>query len=143
MTFRRPRPALASNLLPAGMLSVSIPQAPAPAGHLSPALAHGGLLWISGQLPIIATTGEKVHGEIEAQLACIFKNLDALLLAGGTSRERVLKTTVFVSDIALWARVNAAYATYFGSHRPARSIVPTGLLNHGFLVEIEAVAALA
>jgi 2-iminobutanoate/2-iminopropanoate deaminase len=124
------------------MHSISIPQAPAPAGHYSPALAHDGLLWISGQLPIVALTGAKVHGEIEAQLACIFHNLDALLAAGGTTKDKVLKTTVYVSDIALWARVNAAYAAYFGQHRPARAIVPTGLLNHGFLVEIDAVAAI-
>jgi 2-iminobutanoate/2-iminopropanoate deaminase len=124
------------------MHPISIPQAPAPAGHYSPALAHGGLLWISGQLPIVALTGEKVHGEIEAQLACIFHNLDALLAAGGTTKDKVLKTTVYVSDIALWARVNAAYAAYFGKHRPARAIVPTGPLNHGFLVEIDAVAAI-
>jgi 2-iminobutanoate/2-iminopropanoate deaminase len=124
------------------MQPVSIPQAPAPAGHYSPALAHGGLLWLSGQLPIVATTGAQVHGDIEAQLACIFQNLDALLLAGGTDKTRVLKTTVYITDVGLWPRVNAAYAAYFGGHKPARSIVPVGPLHHGFLVELEAVAAL-
>ena len=68
-------------------------------------------------------------------------NLDAILRAAGSSRAQVLKATVYVADMALWDRVNAVYAQFFGAHRPARTIVPTRELHYGFQVEVEAVAA--
>jgi 2-iminobutanoate/2-iminopropanoate deaminase len=99
-------------------------------------------LFVAGQLPIEPGTGRKLSDEpagVQAQQA--LANLDAVLVAAGTTRDRVLKTTVFVSDIHLWDEVNAAYAEFFGAHRPARSIVPTGPLHFGLVVEIEAIAA--
>jgi 2-iminobutanoate/2-iminopropanoate deaminase len=85
--------------------------------------------------PCAGVTGEEARQALA--------NLDAVLRAGGSRRDLVLKTTVFVRDIELWDAVNAVYAEFFGAHRPSRSIVPTGPLHFGLLVEIEAVAALA
>jgi len=115
---------------------------PAPAGHYSHGVVHAGLLFVAGQLPIEPGTGRKLtDAPADAQARQALANLDAVLLAAGTSRDRVLKTTVFVSDIHLWDQVNAAYAEFFGTHRPARSIVPCGPLHFGLVVEIEAIAA--
>ena len=69
------------------------------------------------------------------------RNLDAILKKANSDRHHVLKVTVYVSDIALWARVDAVYARFFGDHRPARAVVPTRELHFGFQIEIEAIAA--
>lgn len=114
--------------------------APAPAGHYSQAVRHGNLLFVSGMLPI-RPDGTKVAGSVEAQTRQALANVEAVLLAAGSNRDKVVKTTVYVSDISLWGRVNAEYAAFFGDHRPARAVVPTRELHFGLLVEIEAVAA--
>ena len=112
--------------------------------HYSPAMVHGGLVFVSGQLPIEPGTGRRLtDAPIEAQVLQALQNLAAILTANGSALDRVLKVTVYVADIALWDRVNAVYAGFFGAHRPARSIVPTGPLHFGFLVEIDAIASLA
>ena len=82
-------------------------------------------------------------GSIEEQTEQVLANLDAILRAAGSGRDHVLKVTVYVSDIALWGRVNAVYARFFGEHRPARTVVPTRELHYGFQVEIDAIAAVA
>lgn len=125
------------------LTTVSTPEAPRPAGHYAQAIAHQGVLYVAGQLPIDPATGAHETGGLEAQLERTLANLDAILRAAGTSRDRVLRVTVYVADIALWPRVNATYAAYFGAHRPARTVVPTPPLHHGFLVELDAIAALA
>jgi len=124
------------------MEKVTTSNAPCPGGHYSQAIAHNGLVFVSGQLPIDPATGEKIFGSIEEQTDQVLKNVAVILEAAGSSLDRVLKTTVYVSDIQLWARVNGIYAKFFGDHRPARAVVPTNLLHHGFLIEIEAIAAL-
>jgi 2-iminobutanoate/2-iminopropanoate deaminase len=116
--------------------------APAPAGHYSQAVVHGGLVYVSGQLPLDPGSGVPLRGDAGAQTRAALANLAAILAAGGSSLERVLRTTVYVSDIALWGEVNAAYAQVFGAHRPARSVVPTRELHYGCLVEIDAIAAI-
>ncbi|MCP5515306.1 MAG: RidA family protein [Spirochaetales bacterium] len=116
-------------------------KAPSPAGHYSQAVIHGGLVYISGQLPVVPVTGEKITGEIEDQARQAFLNLKAILDSSGSGIDRVIKTTVYISDISLWSRVNVVYADFFGSHKPARSVVPAGKLHYGFLIEIDAVAA--
>jgi 2-iminobutanoate/2-iminopropanoate deaminase len=125
------------------MIEVSTPNAPQPAGHYAQAIVHDGLVYVSGQLPVDPATGEKRLGSIEEQATQALRNVAAILEAAGSGLDHVLKTTVYVSDIALWGRVNAVYAAVFGDHRPARAVVPTRELHYGFQVEIEAVAAIA
>lgn len=121
------------------MKIVSTPKAPKPAGHYSQGIIHDGLVYVSGQLAVDPETGEKRLGSIEEQAEQALKNVAAVLEAAGSSLDRVIKTTVYVSDISLWDRVNAVYAKAFGGHRPARAVVPTKELHYGFQVEIEAV----
>lgn len=116
-------------------------RAPTPAGHYSQAVVHNGTIYVAGQLPIDPETGEKVLGSIEEQTEQVLKNVAAILEAAGSGLDRVLKVTIYVSDIALWGGVNAVYAKFFGDHRPARAVVPTRELHHGFLIEADAVAA--
>jgi 2-iminobutanoate/2-iminopropanoate deaminase len=123
------------------MQVVETAQAPRPAGHYAQALVHAGIVYVSGQLAVDPSTGEKRLGSIEEQTEQVLANVAAILDAAGSSLDRVLKTTVYVADIGLWDRVNSVYARTFGSHRPARAVVPTKELHYGFLVEIEAVAA--
>ncbi len=120
---------------------ISTPNAPSPAGHYSQAVTHGGLVYVSGQLPIDPASGEKCSGSIEEQTTLVLNNLAAILTAAGSGIDRVLKTTVYVSDISLWPRVNEVYSSFFGDTRPARAMVPTRDLHFGLKVEIEAIAA--
>lgn len=114
--------------------------APEPAGHYSQAVLHNGLIFVSGQLAIDPQTRQPLHLDAGDQLTKALQNMEQILLAAGSRRDKVLKCTVFVADVALWPEANAAYAAFFGEHRPARSIVPAGSLHHGLLVEVEAVA---
>jgi 2-iminobutanoate/2-iminopropanoate deaminase len=123
--------------------AIQTPNAPRPAGHYAQAIVHDGLVYVSGQLPIDPRTGERNTGSIEEQAERALLNMSAILEAAGSRRDLVLKTTVYVSDITLWGRVNAVYAAFFGEHRPARAVVPTRELHYGLLVEVEAVAAVA
>jgi 2-iminobutanoate/2-iminopropanoate deaminase len=115
--------------------------APVPAGHYSQATVHNGVVYVAGQLAIDPATGEKKLGSIEEQTERTLRNVEAILLAAGSDLEHVLKMTVYVGDISLWGAVNETYARIMGPHKPARAIVPTKDLHHGFLVEIDAVAA--
>jgi 2-iminobutanoate/2-iminopropanoate deaminase len=124
------------------MNSIAASDAPAAGGHYAHAMVHNGVVYVSGQLPIEPGTGRKLSdAPVEEQTERVLQNIAAILRAAGSDVDRVLKTTVYVSDIALWDRVNAVYAAFFGSHRPARAVVPTRDLHFGFLVEIDAVAA--
>lgn len=124
------------------MQPVATDTAPAPAGHYSQGMIHGGLVFVSGQLPIDPASGRPRIGSIEEQAELAIANLAAVLEAAGSGLDRVIKTTVYVSDIGLWGRVNGVYAERFGDHRPARAVVPTRDLHFGCQVEIEAVAAI-
>ena len=126
------------------MNEILTPNAPPPAGHYAQAVVHNGLVFVSGQLPIDpqnTETGPGPAGAIEEQAERALSNVRAILQAAGSDLDCVLKTTVYISDIALWGRVNAVYARFFGDHRPARAVVPTRDLHYGYQIEIEAVAA--
>ena len=108
-------------------------------GHYSPGVLSHGTLYISGQLPSDPETGALPEG-IEAQTqACLYK-IDDVLRAAGLGRQNVVQCRAFIADSSLWEPVNRVYADFFGSHKPARIIVPTKDLRPGLLVEIEAVA---
>lgn len=111
-----------------------------PAGHYSPAVVHNGLVYVSGQLPINPVTGQHETGAIAAQTQLVLDNLQRILEASGSSRERVLQVTVYTSDVSLWPEINRVYAEFFGNHKPARAVVPTAPLHYGFLIEISAIA---
>lgn len=114
---------------------------PTPRGHYTPAIAANGFIFVSGQLPVDYPAGTpRADLSVRAQTLLALRNVEAVLQAAGTSRDRVTKVTIFVSDIAAWDEVNTAYAEFFGAHRPARSVVPTGALHFGVKVEIEAIA---
>ena len=123
------------------MKVISTQNAPEPAGHYSQAIVHHNIVYVSGQLPIDPKTGEKRTGPIEEQTEQVLKNLSEILKAAGSNLNQVIKTTVYLSDIELWSRVDAVYARFFGEHRPARAVVPTRNLHFGFQIEIEAIAA--
>ncbi|MDX5420860.1 MAG: RidA family protein [Hymenobacteraceae bacterium] len=110
-------------------------------GHYAQVMEHNGVLYLSGQLPINPQTKE-IPETIEEQAAQALANVEKLLQEAGSSRTRVLKATVYIADIHLWDKVNAVYADFFGTHKPARSIVPTQKLHFGSLIEIEVIAAL-
>ena len=122
------------------MKIISTSECPPPAGHYSQGIVHHGLLYVSGMLAVDPKTGEKKLGSIEEQTQQALDNVDGVLRAAGTSRDKVIKCTCYVSDIALWGQVNAIYTRFFGDHKPARAMVPTRELHFGFLVEIECIA---
>jgi len=124
------------------MREISTGNAPKAAGHYSQAIVHNNIVYVSGQLPIDPKTGEKHIGSIEEQTEQVLKNLSEILKAAGSNLNQVIKTTVYISDIELWDRVNTVYSRFFGEHRPARAVVPTRNLHFGFQIEIEAIAAL-
>lgn len=115
-------------------------EAPFPGGHYSQAIKHGDFIFISGQLPVTPSSGEKVLGPIEDQTRLVLQNLVAIAHAGGSDMNHIAKITVYIADIELWSKVNDVYTEFFGEHKPARVIVPVSTLHHGFLIEMDAVA---
>ena len=116
---------------------------PKPAGHYSPAIIHHGLVYVSGQLPKVATDhGETIPPSIEEQTLQTLRNVEQILMAAGSDRTQVVRATLYVSDIHLWAQVNQVYAEFFVDHRPARSIVPVGKFRNGAMIEIDVIAAI-
>jgi 2-iminobutanoate/2-iminopropanoate deaminase len=116
--------------------------APKPAGHYSQGVVHNGILYVSGQLSIDPKTGEKKLGSIEEQTEQALNNVHGIIKGAGSDWERVLKMTLYIADINLWDAVNKVYIRVLGEHRPARAVIPTGPLHYGFLIEIDAVAAI-
>lgn len=111
-----------------------------PGGHYSHAVAGGGLVFVSGQLPI-TPAGEKLsNAPFDAQAAQVLANVAAALRAASSSIDRLLQVRVYVTDINDWPAFNALYAAWAGSARPARAVVPVSDLHYGFRIEIEAVA---
>jgi 2-iminobutanoate/2-iminopropanoate deaminase len=120
---------------------VTTSKAPKPIGPYSQAIIAGGLLFVSGQIPIDPATGELVEGDIEAQTEQALKNVVAILKEAKMGPENVVKTTVFLKDLAEFARMNEVYARYLGKEPPARSTVQAAALPRGVKIEIDAIAA--
>jgi len=116
--------------------------APAPAGHYSQGVVAGGLLYISGQLPIRADGSLCAGEDFAAQAGQAIANMLAILKAGGGGPQHLVKVTAYIVGVANWPRFNAVYAGLLGDARPARTVVPVSELHHGVLVEIDAVAVL-
>lgn len=112
----------------------------APGGHYSHAVIAGGLVFVSGQLPI-TPAGEKLNQACFAdQARQVLANVSAALAAAGTGVAQLVQVRVYVTDIDHWPAFNALYADWAGDSRPARAVVPVPMLHHGFLIEVEAVA---
>jgi 2-iminobutanoate/2-iminopropanoate deaminase len=122
--------------------TVATSGAPRAIGPYSQALRAGGFLFTAGQVGFDPTTGELVDGGIAEQTRRVLQNIRAILEAGGSGLAQVVKTTVFLVDMADFGAMNEVYAEAFGAHRPARSTVAVAALPRGARVEIEAVAAI-
>jgi len=114
--------------------------APKPAGSYSQAVKAGGWLYISGQIPIDPGTGEVVKGPFELQARTALDNLKHVLEEGKSSLDRVIKVTIFLTDMDCFTQFNNIYSEYFGVSRPARSCVEASRLPRDAPIEIEAVA---
>ncbi len=119
------------------MQVISTTNAPAAIGPYSQAIEANGMLFCSGQIPIDPATGAFVEGGIKEQTHQVFKNITQVLAAAGTDLSHVVKTTVFLSDMANFAAMNEVYAEFFTQPFPARSAVAVKDLPKGALVEIE------
>ena len=116
-----------------------VPQnGPKPAGAYSPGLRAGDFVFVAGQGPTNPATGQLAGDTIEAQTAQVLENVKTILEAGGASMADVVKATVHLSDLALFGRFNAVYATYFPDPKPVRTTVGSQLM--GILVEIDVIA---
>ena len=123
------------------MKAIQTDKAPAAIGPYSQAIEVNGFVFASGQIPIDSTTGQCAEGGIQAQTRQSLLNAQAILQAAGTDLSHVVKTTVFLSDMANFAAMNEVYAQFFQPPFPARSAVAVRDLPKGALVEIEVVAA--
>ena len=121
---------------------VSTEAAPGAIGPYSQAIIAGNLVFCSGQVPLDPASGQLVSGTIEEETQRVMENIKAVLAAAGTSLARIVKTTIFLSDMNDFAAVNAAYGAYFPQNPPARSTVQVARLPRDVRVEIEAIALL-
>ncbi|HEV7241634.1 MAG TPA: RidA family protein [Thermoanaerobaculia bacterium] len=119
---------------------VSTPDAPAAIGPYSQGVKAHGFVYTSGQIALDPATGSLVAGSFEDQVHRVFRNLQAILIAAGSGFDRVLKATVYVTDLGNFAALNAIYASYFGDHKPARTTVEVPALPKGAAVEIDLIA---
>ena len=114
--------------------------APAAIGPYSQAIAHGGLVFTAGQIPLDPASMQLVEGDVAAQTERVMQNLSAVLEAAGASLASVIKTVVFLSDMDDFAAMNEVYGRWFGEHAPARSTVQVARLPRDARVEIECIA---
>lgn len=108
-------------------------------GHYSPCIEHNGVLYISGQLPVDPQT-QAIPDGIEAQTLLVLQKIEQILQASGSSKEKVIQMRIYIPDVELWGKVNEIYGQFFGEHKPARCVVPSGKLHYGCLIEAEGVA---
>lgn len=119
---------------------IATDRAPAAIGPYSQAVRAGGLVFLSGQIPLDPATGQMVDGDIEAQTRQVMKNLEAVLIAAGTSFDKVVRATIYLTDLGDFAKVNAIYGERFAKDPPARATVQVAALPRGSRVEIDLVA---
>lgn len=124
------------------MQFIATDKAPKAIGPYSQAVRSGNTLYTSGQIPLDPATGDLVSGDFEAMTRRVFENLKAVLEASGASFRQVVKTTVYLTTMADFPRLNAIYAEYFGDHKPARSTVAVAELPKGAPVEIDLIVSL-
>ena len=123
------------------MKQISTRKAPAAIGPYSQAISHGGIIFVSGQLPIDPATGAFPEGGIEAQTRQSLTNIKSILEAGGSGMDKVLKTPGLLADMGDFAAMNGVYSEFFTEPYPARCAFAVKTLPKGALVEIECIAA--
>lgn len=122
------------------MHSISTPDAAAARGHYSQAVVHGEWVYVSGQLPIGPDGPLPPDAPFAQQALQVLANVGAILRASGSDPSRIVKTNVYITDIAAWSEFNTLYAQWLGEHRPARCVAPVPALHHGYLIEMDVVA---
>ena len=122
------------------MNKISTDKAPAAIGPYSQAIEHGGMIYVSGQLPIDPATGKFAEGGTKELTRQSMNNISAILEAAGSGMNKVVKTTIFVQDLGEFGAINEAYAEFFGETAPARACVQAAALTKGAQLEIEAIA---
>ena len=122
------------------MNKISTDKAPAAIGPYSQAIEHGGMIYVSGQLPIDPATGKFAEGGTKELTRQSMNNISAILEAAGSGMNKVVKTTIFVQDLGEFGAINEAYAEFFGETAPARACGQAAALPKGAQLEIEAIA---
>jgi len=120
--------------------AIQIPNAPAPVGPYSQAILAGGMLFVSGQIPLNPSTGQLEMNSIEEATHRVMKNIEALLSEAGLSFEDVVKTSIFLKDLSDFQAVNGIYASYFQGVPPARETVEVARLPLDVNIEISCIA---
>ncbi len=121
-------------------MEIDVPDNAPPGGHYSHATTGGGLVFVSGQLPIDKVQGRLADAPFAVQAECAIRNLINALRAAGSGPEKLLKVNVYIVGIDHWPAFNRVYAELLGPHRPARAVIPVPELHYGFLVEVDGVA---
>ncbi|RYY68028.1 MAG: RidA family protein [Chitinophagaceae bacterium] len=116
--------------------------APAPIGPYNQSVKAGNLLFISGQIALVPSSGELLMGSVEEETHQVMKNLQAILTEAGADFSAIAKTTIFLTDMSLFAQVNEVYGSYFSGDFPARETVAVKGLPKGVNVEISMIASL-
>lgn len=120
--------------------SITTSDAPAPLGHYVQATAHGGIVYVSGQLAVRPDGTHSVGASFEEQTRQALANVLAIVKAAGGSPGSILKVTAYIVGVENWPTLNRIYGEVLGEARPARSVVPVPTLHHGYLIELDAVA---
>ena len=119
---------------------ISTPKAPAAIGPYSQAIKVGNFIYTSGQISLDAETMEMVTGSIEIETEKVLQNLEAILMEDGLNLSHVIKTTVYLSDLGDFSKMNQVYESFFSDNKPARACVQVAALPKGAKVEIDAIA---
>jgi len=122
------------------MLLIETDSAPIPKGHYSQAVVAGGLIFVSGLLPIIPNTNQQMPEGITKQTEQVFANMQAILRAAKSDLNKLVSVQVFIPDIKHWGNVNEIFIATLGNHKPARTIIPCNPLHYGALIEANAIA---
>ena len=124
------------------MKIIETKNAPGAVGAYSQGIVSNGFVYSSGQLPLVPETGELISDDVKKATRQSLENVKAIIEAGGSSVEKIVKVNIFLDDVNDFAAVNEAYAEFFGDHKPARSAVQVAALPKGAIIEIEAIAEL-
>ena len=124
------------------MKTIKTNEAPAPIGPYNQAIAHNGVLYISGQVAIDPSTGKMISGDLRDEAHQVMKNLKAILASEGLNFSDLIKCSIFILDMGRFSEINEVYGSYFTDHFPARETVQVSALPAGARIEISAIAAL-